>query len=116
LESPDGYFDGYGYGYGYGYGNGDRYAFAGGNPVSNVEQDGHSWLSTLTGAAEWTLGEAACNAAFDIETFGAGALGCAGAGAAIGGLSSQAVTCAQGGSCSPGAFASSALSNEDVPC
>lgn len=86
--------------------NGDRYAFADGNPISNVEQDGHSWLSTAAGIAGGVLGYGICNAALDAEAAGAGIAICAGiVGGALGGAGAQGV--AQGGSCSGASFGES---------
>jgi RHS repeat-associated protein len=86
--------------------NASRYAFAGGDPISNIEQDGHSWQSDLANIAGYVAGEALCNAALDVETAGAGVAVCAIAlGSVIGGAASQSVTCAQGGSCSPQSYA-----------
>ncbi|NUP48289.1 MAG: DNRLRE domain-containing protein, partial [Catenulispora sp.] len=71
---------------------GSRYGFAGGNPVSNIELDGHSfwswlgsigggWLGSIGGEA---LGQGLCNLALDAETLGGGIAICAAAGALIG--------------------------------
>ncbi|WP_370377020.1 DNRLRE domain-containing protein [Catenulispora sp. GAS73] len=105
---------------------GSRYGFAGGNPISNVEQDGHSFLSWLGGAGGgviggWVgkaIGYGVCNALLDAETAGAGIAICAGvaslAGAVVGGaagtVAAQGVSCAEtgGSACSGGAFASAA--------
>jgi len=89
--------------------NADRYGFVGGNPISNIEQDGHGWLSTAAGIAGGIIGYGLCNAALDAETAGAGIAICAGiVGGALGGAASQGVSCAQGGSCSGASFAESA--------
>jgi RHS repeat-associated protein len=88
--------------------NGNRYGFAGGNPISNIEQNGHDWKSWVGGFAAGAAAYAACNALTDFESAGAGLLFCAGVvGGAAGGAGAQAVACSEGGSCSPGAFAAS---------
>jgi RHS repeat-associated protein len=105
---------------------GSRYGFAGGNPISNVEQDGHSFLSFIGGigggvVGGWigrAVGYGICNAALDVETAGAGIAICAGvvglAGAALGGAAggtaAQGVSCAEtgGSACSGSAFAGAA--------
>jgi RHS repeat-associated protein len=87
---------------------GGRYGFAGGNPLSNIEQDGHSWKGTLAsfGAA---LAVVAVCAALGVGTAGLAAVACAvGAGAAAG-AAGQGVACGEGqaGACSAGAFVTS---------
>ena len=91
--------------------NASSYAFAGGNPISNVEQDGHGWKSFLGGIEGAAYGYGLCNLALDGETAGGGALICAGIIGAGAGIGAQAGTCAEGGSCSPAAFAENATIN-----
>lgn len=91
--------------------NGDRYGFGGGNPVSNIEQDGHFSIGgLLSGIGGGVLGWGLCNLALDAETAGAGVAICTAiVGGALGGAASQGYECATGGSCSAGAFAESAV-------
>ncbi|MEV6110084.1 DNRLRE domain-containing protein [Streptomyces sp. NPDC051940] len=84
---------------------GNRYAFAGGNPISNIEQDGHSWKNFVAGLVGGLVGYGLCT----LATAGTGLVICAGiVGGILGGLASQGVTCAEGGDCSAGAFGKSA--------
>lgn len=85
---------------------GNRYAFAGGNPISNIEQNGHDWLSILGGIAGAALVIGGCALA-GVATAGVAAFACAVGAGVVGGLAAQGVTCGENGgsSCSPGAFA-----------
>ncbi|WP_157441653.1 DNRLRE domain-containing protein [Actinoplanes awajinensis] len=84
---------------------GGRYGFAGGNPISNVELDGHSWLSVLGSVAAGVGIFAGC-AALGLATEGLGLVLCGAAAGLGGGLTGQGISCAQGeqGACSVGAF------------
>jgi RHS repeat-associated protein len=86
----------------------DRYGFAGGNPVSNIEVDGHSWLSTL-GSIAAGIGIAAGCLALAGVTEGAGLILCGALAGAGAGAAAQGITCAEGqaGACSAGAFGQS---------
>jgi RHS repeat-associated protein len=89
---------------------GDRYGFGGGNPVSNIELDGHSWLSTL-GSIAVAVGIVAGCLALGVSTEGLGFVACGAFAGAAAGFTAQGITCAQGqqGACSPGAFVRSTL-------
>ncbi|MFL6057142.1 MAG: polymorphic toxin-type HINT domain-containing protein, partial [Actinoallomurus sp.] len=83
---------------------GNRYAFGGGNPISNVEIDGHFGWGSITGAiskaADWvddhkaeiagavvgTVVGLGCEAALGVETFGTATVGCAALGGAVGNM------------------------------
>lgn len=84
---------------------GGRYGFAGGNPISNVELDGHSWFSTLGSIAAGVGIFAGC-AALGLATEGAGLIFCGAVAGLGGGLAGQGISCAEGaqGGCSAGAF------------
>ncbi len=90
---------------------GSRYGFAGGNPISNVEADGHSFWSIVGGIAAGVAVVGVCAAA-GVETLGLAALGCAVGAGVAGGVASQTISCGEAGwsgsACSPGAFGSSA--------
>jgi hypothetical protein len=82
-----------------------RYGFAGGNPVSNIELNGHDWKSTLGSIAVSVGIVAGCIFIAGI-TEGAGLVLCGIAAGAAGGAAGQGITCAEGeaGGCSPQAF------------
>jgi RHS repeat-associated protein len=84
------------------------YGFAGGNPVSNIELDGHDWKSTAGSIAVGVGITAGCILA-GVATEGLALIGCgvlAGAGA---GAAGQGIACGEGqaGACSGQAFAQS---------
>ena len=89
--------------------SGSLYGFAGGNPVSNVEADGHSFWSIVGGIAAGAAVIGGCALA-GVGTLGVAALACAVGAGLAGGLAAQGVSCAQSGgsACSAGAFATSA--------
>jgi RHS repeat-associated protein len=89
---------------------GGRYGFAGGNPISNIELDGHDWWSTLGSIAAGVGIFAGC-AALGLATEGAGLILCGLAAGAGAGAAGQGISCAQGqaGACSAGAFVRSTV-------
>lgn len=85
---------------------GSAYGFAGGNPISNVELDGHSFWSFVGGLAATAAVIGGCALA-GVGTAGIAAAACAVGAGVAGGLASQGVNCAEGGgnACSAGSFA-----------
>lgn len=84
---------------------GGRYGFAGGNPVSNIELDGHSWLSVVGSVAAGVGIFAGC-VALAGATAGAGLVLCGAIAGAAAGAAGQGISCGEGqaGACSGSAF------------
>jgi RHS repeat-associated protein len=86
-----------------------RYAFAGGNPISNIEADGHSFWSVVGGIAAGAAVIGGC-AIGGVLTGGVAAFACVVGAGLVGAVAAQGISCGQqgGGACSPGAFGTAA--------
>ncbi|WP_203919134.1 DNRLRE domain-containing protein [Rugosimonospora africana] len=88
---------------------GGRYGFGGGNPLSNIELDGHISKATGDAIAMGVIGAVGC-AFVAAATVGVGGLACAVAFGALTGVTYQSDLCAAGqGSCSGAALGKAAL-------